>query len=106
MKNMQNLFKQAQKLQEKINTAQKELDVVEVIGSSGAGLVSVTMNCKYSVKSIKIDESIINPAESEIMEDLIIAAFNDAKDKATIEAEEKMKEASGGIDVPNLQGLF
>lgn len=104
MNNMQQIFKQAQKLQEKLGTAQKELENKEITGSSGAGLVSVTMTLKGIVKSISIDETIINPEEKEIIEDLIVAAMNDAKTKADKEFEEGMKEASGGMDLSKLTG--
>lgn len=104
MNNMQQIIKQAQKLQEKLGNAQKELEAKEVTGTSGAGLVSVVLTLKGSAQSIKIDSSIINPDDKEMLEDLIIAAINDAKVKGDKIFEDGMKEASGGMDMSKLSG--
>lgn len=104
MNNMQQLFKQAQKLQEKLNSAQKELEDKEIAGTSGAGAVSVTMTLKGIMRSISIDKTIIIPDDKEMMEDLIVAAVNDAKTKADKIYEEGIKEASGGMDLSKLTG--
>lgn len=107
MNNMQQLFKQAQKLQEKLTKAQSELEFKEVVGSSGAGLINVTTTLKGIIKNISIDKTLINPDEKDILEDLIVAALNDAKSKADIMFEEGMKEASGGMDLSKSgSGLF
>jgi DNA-binding YbaB/EbfC family protein len=106
MKNMQQFFKQAQQLQEQLEKAQKEMEAKEVMGASGAGLVSVTMNLKGVVKSISIDKSIVNQDEIEILEDLVVAAVNDAKNKADRMVEERIKEASGGADLSHFRGLM
>lgn len=107
MNNMQQLLKQAQKLQEKLAEAQTELESREVTGSSGAGLVNVVSTLKGVIKRIEIDKSIINPDDKEMMEDLIIAALNDARTKGEKLFEEGMKEASGGMDLSMLgKGLF
>lgn len=108
MNNMQQFFKQAQKMQEKISEVQEEFEHKEVSGTSGAGLVNVSMNLKGVVKSIKVDRSIINPDDGEILEDLIVAAFNDAKVKCDKKVEEEMQGATGGLDMSKmgLGGLF
>jgi DNA-binding YbaB/EbfC family protein len=106
MNNMQQIFKQAQKLQEKLEKTQKELEAKEVIGTSGAGLVNITMTLNGVVKSVKIDKTIINSDESEILEDLVVAAFNDTKSKADKMIAEEMGEASGGIDLSQFKGLI
>lgn len=104
MNNMQQLFKQAQKLQEKLNNAQKELENKEVTGTSGAGLVKVTITLKGLVKSISIEKAIINPDDKEMLEDLIVAAINEAKSRADKEFENGIKEASGGMDLSKFTG--
>jgi DNA-binding YbaB/EbfC family protein len=106
MNNMQQILKQAQKLQEKLEKAQKELGEKEVTGASGAGLVGVVMALNGIVKSVKIDKTIINPDESEILEDLVTAAYNDAKNKADKMIAEEMNAASGGMDLSQLRGLI
>ncbi|MDR1488320.1 MAG: YbaB/EbfC family nucleoid-associated protein [Holosporales bacterium] len=104
MKNMQQLLKQAQKLQGKLSEAQKDLEIQEVIGTSGSGLVNVTMTLKGIVRSIELDNSIIDPNEKEVIEDLLVAAMNDAKQKADKKFDDGMKEASGGMDLSQITG--
>ena len=104
MNNMQQLLNRAQKLQEKMEIAQKEMELKEVTGTSGSGMVSITMTLKGNLKGIIIDKSVVNPEEKDMLEDLIVAAFNDAKNKADAMYEEGMKEATGGLDVSKLTG--
>jgi len=79
---------------------QEQLADTLVDGVSGAGLVKVILNCKGEMKSIKLDPSLLNPIENEILEDLIIAAYADAKSKSEARSAEAMKELTGGIELP------
>lgn len=87
---MQNLMRQAQKMQEEMQKAQEELDELEVEGSAGGGLVSVTMNAKKVVQSISIKPDAVDTEDLTMLEDLLIAALNDAYDKADEVYAEKM----------------
>tara|TARA_Y100000996_G_C22522503_1_gene643067 strand:+ start:364 stop:687 length:324 start_codon:yes stop_codon:yes gene_type:complete len=100
MVNFGNMMKQAQQLQKKMAEAQDKLNDIEVEGSSGGGLVKVTATAKGSFKRILIDESLLKKDEKEILEDLIIAAINDAKLKGEAAAQEEMKSITGGLPLP------
>ena len=100
MKNIGQMMKQAQQLQEKMNDMQAELALTEVTGASGGGMVQVTLNGKAEVRSIKIDPTVIDPAEAEMLEDLIVAACNDAKSKVEAHIAERMSELTGGLKLP------
>ena len=100
MNNMQQILARAQKLQAKVTETQNKLANEEISGTSGSGMVSITMTVNGSVKSISINKAIINPDEKDILEDLILAAFNDAKQKADAKYEEEMKKATGGMNIP------
>ena len=100
MVNIGNMMKQAQQLQKKMAEAQDKLNDIEVEGSSGGGLVKVTATAKGSFKRILIDESLLKKDEKEILEDLIIAAINDAKLKGEAAAQEEMKSITGGLPLP------
>ncbi|PCJ86369.1 MAG: YbaB/EbfC family nucleoid-associated protein [Hyphomicrobiales bacterium] len=100
MKNIMDMMKQAQGLQQKMQDAQAEIAGIEVVGTSGAGLVSVTINGNGDMRSMKIDPSLINADEVEILEDLIMAAHNDAKSKSATVIAEKMQAVTGGLNLP------
>ncbi len=100
MKNIGQMLKQAQQMQSKMAEMQEQLAHTLVDGVSGAGLVKVILNCKGEMKSIKLDPSLLNPSENEILEDLIIAAYADAKSKSEAKSAEAMKELTGGIELP------
>ena len=100
MVNIGNMMKQAQQLQKKMAEAQDKLNEIEVEGSSGGGLVKVTATAKGNFKRISIDDSLIKSDEKEILEDLIIAAINDAKQKGENAAQEAMKSLTGGLPLP------
>ena len=95
-----NMMKQAQQLQKKIADAQEKLNAIEVEGTSGGGLVKVISTAKGEVKRIIIDDTILKHEEKEITEDLIVAAINDAKQKAETAAQEEMKSVTGGLSLP------
>ena len=97
---MSNLLKQAQEMQKKMQEIQDSLSNLEVEGTSGGGIVKIIMNCKNEVKKIDIDPSIIKNDEKEVMEDLIVAALNDAKSKAEEKSQEEMKKLTGGLGLP------
>ena len=100
------LMKQAAELKSKMESMQAELDQIEVTGTSGGDLVSVTLSGKGEMKSVKIDETLIKPSEKEIVEDLIVAAHADARRKAEALLQEKMKDVTGGLPLPPGMKLF
>ena len=100
MKNIAGLMKQAQQMQEKMTEMQARLDAAEVEGVSGAGLVRVTMTGKGALKRVKVDPKLADPAETEMLEDLIIAAHADAKSKLDALTNFEMKNATGGLSLP------
>tara|TARA_B100000029_G_scaffold199718_1_gene198054 strand:+ start:20488 stop:20814 length:327 start_codon:yes stop_codon:yes gene_type:complete len=100
MKNIGQMLKQAQQMQSKMAEMQQSLEELSVEGTSGAGLVTVVLNGKGEMKSIRLDHSLVNPDEAEILEDLIVAAHADAKSKVEAKSAEAMKELTGGIELP------
>ena len=100
MKNLSNMMKQAQQMQEKMQEMQERLAEHEISGSSGAGMVTVTMNGKGQTTKVKIDPSLIDPNEPEVLEDLIVAASNDARQKVDDYTQEQMQEITGGLQLP------
>ena len=106
MKDIMGLMKQAQAMQQKMQDVQAELDNIEVEGTSGAGLVKVTMTAKGQIKAVSLDASLLNPDEKEIVEDLIVAACNDARTKAERVMQERMAEVTKGLPLPPGLKLF
>ena len=106
MKDIMGMMKQAQELQARMQKMQDELGETEVEGRSGAGLVTVTLDGKGQMKRVKIAPSLMQPGESEILEDLILAAAQDAKVKVSLVMDEKMKVATGGLTLPPGLKLF
>lgn len=106
MKNIGQLMKQAQAMQERMAEMQKKLEQVEISGSSGAGLVHVTLNGKGEMRALKIDPSLVDPQETEVLEDLIVAAFNDAKTKLEAHTTEEMGKVTGGMNIPGFKMPF
>ena len=100
MKNLGQMMKQAQEMQSKMSEMQDKLSELEVTGSSGGGLVEITMSGKHQVKSLKIDESIVDKDNIEVLEDLAVAAINDARTKVDNAVNEKMSELTGGLQLP------
>ena len=100
MKNIGQLMKQAQAMQEKMAEMQAALEMVEMTGLAGGGLVELTLNGKSDVKKVRIDKSLLNPAEGEVLEDLIVAAFTDARRKVSAHAEQEMHKLTGGLQLP------
>jgi DNA-binding YbaB/EbfC family protein len=106
MKNLMDMMKQAKQLQEKMAEMQNAVEAVTETGSSGAGLVSVTLNGKGVLSALRIDPSLLKEGESEILEDLIVAAHADAKAKIEAKLQEKMQEMAGGLQLPPGLKLF
>jgi DNA-binding YbaB/EbfC family protein len=100
MKNLGNMLKEAQKIQAKMAELQQRLAETELEGQSGAGLVTVTLNGKGEMRRIKIDPSLADPNEVEILEDLVVAATNDAKAKIEAHLQEEMGKLTGGMPLP------
>ena len=94
------LMKQAAELKSKMEAMQAELDKIEVEGTAGGGLVTVKLTAKGEMKGLHIDASLIKPDESEIVEDLIVAAHADARRKADALLQDKMKSLTGGLPLP------
>ena len=100
MNNFNNMIKQAQDLQKKMAEAQEKVEALEAEGISGGGIVKITINGKNNVTSVNIDETAIDKNEKEILEDLIVAAFNDARDKIQRKIADEMSSLTGGIKLP------
>jgi DNA-binding YbaB/EbfC family protein len=100
MKDIMGLMKKAQEMQTKMADLQAELDNMIVEGQSGGGMVKVTMSAKGAMKSVAIDPSLFKPDEREIVEDLIVAAAEDARRKGEEAAAEKMKAVTAGLPLP------
>ena len=98
--NIQKMMKQAQEMQNKIASLQAKLEEEESEGSSGGGMVSVSMSGKGLVKKLHIDTKLVDPNEKEMLEDLIIAAFNDAKNKIETNMSEQMSKITSGLGLP------
>jgi DNA-binding YbaB/EbfC family protein len=105
MADFMGLMKQAAQLQSKMQALQAELDQIEVAGTAGGGLVSVTLNAKGELKGIKIDDSLMKPSEKEVLEDLLVTAHADGRRKAEAVLQEKMKTVTGGLPLPAGLGL-
>ena len=101
--NMQAMMKQAQMMQQKLADAQKELEEMEIEGESGGGMVKVVCNGKKVISSISIDPKAVDPDDVEMLQDMVIAAVNEAMRAADAEAANNMSRLTGGL---NLGGLF
>jgi len=101
----QNLIKQAQEFQKKVKTMQQELETKIVEATSGGGMVTVTVNGKQEVLSIKIAPEVVNPKDIGMLEDLILSAVNEAKRKADEIAKEEMNKITGGLNIPGMGNM-
>ena len=100
MKNLGQLMKQAQEMQSKMAEMQQRLVDVEITGSAAAGMVNVVMNGKGEMRKVKIDPTLIIPDEAEVLEDLIVAAQNDARAKVDAYMQEESSKLMGGVELP------
>ncbi|HJZ32573.1 MAG TPA: YbaB/EbfC family nucleoid-associated protein [Hyphomicrobiaceae bacterium] len=106
MKDLMKMMKQAQEIQGRMQQLQTDLANLEVEGQSGAGLVKVTLNGRGDARGVKIDPSLVKPEDTEMLEDLIVAALQDAKSKVEAAAQAKMQEITGGLALPPGLKLF
>lgn len=106
MKDIMGMMSKVKEMQARMVQVQEELSALEVEGQSGAGLVKVTLNGKGDMRKVAIDPSLMKPDEAEILEDLIVAATQDAKSKTETIAQEKMAEITGGLPLPPGMKLF
>src|SRR5262245_46026390 len=106
MKDFMGMLKQVQEMQTRIQKVQDELAAMEIEGQAGAGLVRVTLNGKSELRRLKIDPSLMKPEETEILEDLIVAAMQDARGKVEAAVQAKVQEVSGGLPLPPGLKLF
>ena len=112
MQSMEEMMKAAQeaaqKIQQQMSDAQVKLDTIEVEGTSGGGLVKVRASARGRIIGVAIDDSLMVPEDKQMLEDLVTAAFNDARDKADRAANEQMQEMQSGLGLPpgfNLPGM-
>ena len=97
---MAKIMKQAQEMQAKMSSMKERLDNIEVLGESGAGLVKATSTAKGKITALVIDEKILQPSEKEVVEDLIVAAINDAQTKAEEKEKEEMSNVGESMGLP------
>jgi hypothetical protein len=108
MNNLQQLMQLGQQLQAKMSKLQETLEGQKIKATSGGGMVTVTVDGKGSVQEVKIDPTCVDPADVEMLEDLVLAAVSEAQSKARTLYEEEMRKATGGLpmNLPGIPGLF
>lgn len=100
--NMQAMLKQAQKMQEQIEQKKQELEEKEYVVTSGGGMVEITMTGKHEVKAIGINPEVVDPEDVEMLEDMLVAALNEATRQIDEEAEREIDSVTGGLNIPGL----
>ena len=100
MKNLAGLMKQAGQMQQKMQEMQERLEAMSLEGSAGAGMVTVTLNGRGDMRAVRVDPKLADPAETEMLQDLIVAAHADARRKIEAVAAEEMQKATGGMALP------
>ena len=100
LKDLGGLMQQAQAMQQKVQELQAELERLEITGSSGAGLVKVTVNGKNETHKVEIDASLFKPDDKGVVEDLVVAACNDARGRVEELVQERMRALTGGLPLP------
>ena len=100
MRNLGDMMKQAQEMQAKMAEAQEKIQAMQVTGASGGGMVEVTLSGKGDMRQVQIDSSLLGGDDKEVLEDLIMAAHNDAKSKAEELVQEEMAKVTGGLNLP------
>ncbi|MGY8995239.1 MAG: YbaB/EbfC family nucleoid-associated protein [Alphaproteobacteria bacterium] len=98
--NLAKMMKQAQELQGKMASMQEELALSEIEGSSGGGMVTALMSGKHELKRLTIDPTLVTPDDTEVLEDLIVAAVNDARVRVEAHVKEEMAKVTGGLNLP------
>lgn len=102
MQNFGNIMKQAKKMQEQIGQLQQELEAKTIEVQAGGGMVRVVVNGKFEIVSLKIEKEVVNPEDIEMLQDLIVAAVNEAIRKAQAMASEEMAKITGGLGIPGM----
>ncbi len=100
MKNIGNMLKQAQQMQGKMQEMQERLGEIQVTGQSGAGMVRVTINGRGDLKGVNLSKEVVTPDDCEVLEDLIVAAFSDAKTKLDALVADETQKLMGGLKLP------
>ena len=100
MKNLGQMMKQAQEMQARMAEMQKRLESLEVTGQSGGGMVQVTLTGKGAARRVALDPKIVDAQEKEVLEDLVVAAINDARAKVEARMAEEMAKVTGGLNLP------
>ena len=103
--NIGNMMKQAQQMQARMQAMQDQLEQVQMMGQAGNGAISVTLNGKAEMKNIKIDPAAVDASDTEMLEDLIVAAYNDAKNTVEAHVAEEMAKVTKGMQLPPGLGL-
>lgn len=102
MQNFSTIMKQAKKMQERMGQVQKELETKTVEAQAGGGMVSVVVNGKYEIISLKIEKEVVNPEDIEMLQDLIVAVVNEGIRKAQDMSSSEMAKITGGLNIPGL----
>ncbi len=102
MQNIGDIMKQAKKLQDKMAGLQKELETKTVETTAGGGMITVVVNGKFELQSLKIEKEVVNPEDVEMLQDLIVAAVNEGIRKAQEMASAEMAKLTGGLNIPGL----
>ena len=105
-KNLGALMKQIQEMQTRMTAVQAELETLRVSGTAGGGMVEATLNGKQELVALRIDPEVIDPAEREMLEELVVAAVAQAREKATELQQQKLAEVTGGLPLPGLGAGF
>ena len=106
MKDLMKMMQQAQEIQGRMQKMQADMQALEVEGQSAGGMVKVVLNGRGDMRALRIDPALVKPGENEMIEDLVIAAFTDAKAKVETEMQAKMQEVTGGMALPPGMKLF
>lgn len=100
MKSLDDILKMAQNVQEQMTQAQSNLDAIEVEGVAGGGIVKIRATAKGRILGVEIDESLLQPSEKQMLEDLVAAAINDARARADVVSNEEMSKMTSGLPLP------
>jgi len=100
--NMQSMLRQAQKMQEDIEAKKAELEAKEYVVTSGGGMVEITVTGKHEVKAVGINPEVVDPDDVEMLEDMLVAALNEAMRQIDEESERELEKVTGGMNIPGL----